>query len=128
MNNNIQSYVNRAKQNLSAADLLLQEGFNEIAASRANYAMFYLAEALLLTKGLAFSSHSAVISAYGKEFARSEQIKSIHHRHLIDAFETRLVGDYGVEKEITSPKASELIAWGKEFLNDAESFLQHLER
>ena len=35
------------------------------AASRAYYAMFYAAEALLQSRGLAFSKHSAVHAAFG---------------------------------------------------------------
>jgi len=106
-------YLRKAAQNLAAAELLLQSGFDDIAASRAYYAMFYVAEALLFTKGMAFSSHSAVIAAYGKEFARTGLLKPEHHKHLRDAFQARQVGDYGVEKEVSSSKVAELIGWGK---------------
>ena len=52
----------RAKESLAAAKLLHQSGYHGFAASRAYYAMFYMAEALLLGKNLAFSKHSAVIA------------------------------------------------------------------
>ncbi len=63
--------MQKAHENIAAAEVLLQENFPEIAASRAYYAMFYIAEILLFSKGLTFSSHSAVISAFGKEFAKT---------------------------------------------------------
>lgn len=64
----------RAQESLTAAHLMVREQLPNIAASRAYYAMFYIAEALLLHRGLAYSSHSAVIAAFGKEFARSREL------------------------------------------------------
>lgn len=64
-------YVQKARENIEAAELLINEGHPDIAASRAYYSMFYIAEVLLYSKGLSFSSHSAVIAAYGKEFAKT---------------------------------------------------------
>lgn len=48
----------KAQQSLVAAKLLLGNGFNDFAASRAYYTMFYAAEALLEGEGLSFSSHN----------------------------------------------------------------------
>ncbi|NQE36891.1 HEPN domain-containing protein [Microcoleus asticus] len=59
----------KARQSLSAARLLLNNGFPDYAASRAYYAMFYIAEAFLDGEGMSFSSHAAVIGAFGREFA-----------------------------------------------------------
>ena len=64
-----QEFLQKARDNLAAAQLLQRERFWDICASRAYYAMFYTAEALLLERGLAYSSHSAVIAAFGREFA-----------------------------------------------------------
>ena len=64
------SLLQKAQVNIDATELLLREGIYDIAASRSYYAMFYTAEALLYSIGLSFSSHSAVIAAYGKEFAK----------------------------------------------------------
>lgn len=66
--------IRKAKDNLEAAELLIEEGFIDIAASRAYYAMFYLPEVLLMRKGLSYSSHSAVIAAFGKEFAKTGEL------------------------------------------------------
>ena len=84
--NKIYDFFRKARYSLAAAELLTNEGYHDIAASRAYYAMFYVAEALLFSKGLAFSSHSAVIAAYGKEFARTGLLDPQHHQHLRDAF------------------------------------------
>jgi uncharacterized protein (UPF0332 family) len=97
--------LNKARENINAAEPLFKEGYIEIASSRAYYAMFYTAEALLSTKGLAFSSHSAVISAFGKEFAKTNLLAQEHHHHLKDAFEIRQVSDYGTEGQLTEHRA-----------------------
>jgi uncharacterized protein (UPF0332 family) len=71
MNQDERYLLEKAKENIKAAELLLSQGFEEISASRAYYAMFYLAEALLHSRDLSFSSHSAVIAAFGKEFLKT---------------------------------------------------------
>ena len=48
---------------------MAREFLYDIAVSRAYYAMFYCAEALLDADGLAFSSHAAVVSGFGLHFA-----------------------------------------------------------
>src|SRR3990172_8082988 len=84
----------RAKESLAAAELLHQSGYYGFAASRAYYAMFYMAEALLLGKNLAFSKHSAVIAAFGKHFVKKGIVSPEYHRYLISSLELRHAGDY----------------------------------
>jgi uncharacterized protein (UPF0332 family) len=62
----IELLFQRSQESIKAARMMLDAKLPNIAASRAYYAMFYIAEALLLKRGLAFSSHSVVIAAYGK--------------------------------------------------------------
>jgi uncharacterized protein (UPF0332 family) len=47
----------KAHESLDAAKLMARQGYQDFAASRAYYSMFYVAEAFLLEKGLAFSKH-----------------------------------------------------------------------
>lgn len=55
----ITAFLDRARENIRVAEILINENSSDIAASRAYYAMFYTAEALLLSRDLTFSSHSA---------------------------------------------------------------------
>jgi uncharacterized protein (UPF0332 family) len=55
----------RAADVLEAAEILLTNGKAEIAAGRAYYAMFYVAEALLNEKGFQFGKHGNVLAADG---------------------------------------------------------------
>jgi uncharacterized protein (UPF0332 family) len=61
--------IEKGRQNLAAAKRDLEIGMPALAASRAYYAMFHTTEAALASAGLAFGSHSAVIAAFGKDFA-----------------------------------------------------------
>jgi len=72
--------------------------------------MFYVAEALLLSKGMTFSSHSAVISAFGKEFAKPGTVPGGYHRYLMDAQEARNTSDYQVDSQLTEEEALQHIA------------------
>ncbi len=113
----------KAQENISAAQLLLQEGHEEIAASRAYYAMFYVAEALLFSKGIAYNSHSAVIAGYGKEFAKTNLLPPEFHWYLLDAFETRQISDYDIDIDLSQDKAAEIIERARLFLKAAGEYL-----
>lgn len=117
--------IRKAKDNLDAAELLIRQGFVEIAASRAYYAMFYLAEALLMRKGLHFSSHSAVVAAFGKEYAKTGELDSKFHQNLIKAQAVRQISDYGYNEPLPKKDVEEVIRWAREFYQAAEN---HLER
>jgi uncharacterized protein (UPF0332 family) len=46
--------------------------------------MFYIAEAFLEGEGMSFSRHSAVISAFGREFALQGKVPVQFHQFLIN--------------------------------------------
>ena len=111
----------KADQSLSAARLMLDGGYPEYAASRAYYTMFYIAEAFLDGEGLSFSKHSAVISAFGREFARTGRVPVKFHQFLIRAQELRNAGDYGEINAVTANQAADSIAQAEEFLELAQN-------
>ncbi len=81
----------KARDSLKAARLLAANGLLDFAASRAYYAMFYVAEAFLLERGQSFSRHSAVIAAFGEQFAKAGLVPVEFHRYLLKAQESRNV-------------------------------------
>jgi uncharacterized protein (UPF0332 family) len=66
--------LEKARNSLQAAKLLIENNLADIAVTRAYYTMFYCAQAFLLSKNLSFSSHSAVISAFGREFVKIKAV------------------------------------------------------
>ncbi len=85
--------------------------------------MFYIAEALLLKENLSFSSHSAVISALGKYFVKTEKIPVKYHRYLIDAQDQRNRGDYDVNPNLSKNDANKFIIQAEEMLDFAYKYL-----
>jgi uncharacterized protein (UPF0332 family) len=119
-----QGLLQKAQRSLQAAKLLNQDDLVEFAAARAYYTMFYVAQAFLLGKGLAFSTHAGVISAFGQQFVRTEQISKTFHRRLIAAERIRLQGDYDIDSDMTKETATEQIAQAEEFLELAKQMLE----
>ncbi|MBW4659807.1 MAG: HEPN domain-containing protein [Drouetiella hepatica Uher 2000/2452] len=117
--------LQKAYRSLDAAELLNQQNMPEFAASRAYYTMFYVAEAFLEGKGLSFSKHSAVISAFGREFVKAGAVPTEFHRFLITAEQLRLQGDYDANPDLTEAQATEQIHRAKQFLELAEAKLTH---
>ncbi len=113
----------KAQRSLNAAKELNQKDYPEFATSRAYYAMFYVAEALLLQENLSFSSHSAVISAVGKHLVKSNKIPSQYHRYLIDAQDQRNRGDYDINPNLNKDDADKFISQGEEMLQFAQKYL-----
>src|SRR6266498_5506177 len=107
----IRVLINRANESHEAAKVLLDKGFSNFSAAQSYYTMFYLAEALLYAKGLEFSSHSAVIAANGKEFAKTETLDPEFHRHLIIVERRRAIGHYGEENSVSDAAALESFQW-----------------
>jgi uncharacterized protein (UPF0332 family) len=118
--------LRKAGESLRAAELLATNELLDFAASRAYYTMFYVAEAFLLNEGLTFSSHAAVISAFGRDFARTGRVPVEFHRYLIDAQDLRNQGDYDIDSAITEDEANELIGKAKQFLELAQRLLGDL--
>ena len=82
-------FLDKAIRSVRASERLLDSGDAEFAASRAYYAMFYVAEALLSERGLRFRKHGGVHAAFGEHFAKSGELDPKYHRcALLPSFPT----------------------------------------
>lgn len=124
MNEEIKKLIEKAEHALEVAEKLLEDGFLPDAASKIYYAMFYAAQALLKSEGIDVVKHSAVESAFGYHFAKSQRIDPKYHKMLIEARKIREIADYDIHEEIVEPVASLKIEEGKDFLNAVKSFLK----
>jgi uncharacterized protein (UPF0332 family) len=86
--------------------------------------MFYVAEALLDREGLSFSSHAAVISAFGQHLVRNGIVPTEFHRQLIDAQAQRTRADYDVDVSLTQEDAEVLIVQAQGFVDRAIAISQ----
>jgi uncharacterized protein (UPF0332 family) len=115
--------LDKANESLQAARLLHDNHLLTIAASRAYYVMFYVAQAFLLKEELSYSKHSAVISNFGRIFAKTQRVPSNFHRYLINAQEQRTEADYALKPEIESEAIAKIIAQAEEMLDFAKARL-----
>ncbi len=112
-----QFLMQKAQRSLDAATQLLQQEFYDFAVSRAYYAMFYVAEALLDKEGLSFSSHAAVISAFGRCLAKPGKVPTEFHRQLIDAQAQRTRADYDLQPDLSQQDATSLINQAQQLID-----------
>lgn len=92
-----QQWLKRARTTLVAVQSLLEHGLYDDAVSRAYYAMLYAVRALLVHDGFNVSGkHSAVVAAFGREYAKTGKIDPRYHQMLIQDFEWRQKADYDV--------------------------------
>ena len=122
MTEEVRALLEEARHSISAAVVLLDNGYPGYAASRAYYAMFYTAEAFLHSEGMSFSKHSAVIAAFGQHFASTGRVPLEFHRLLLKAQELRLEGDYDPRSDVTAEEAREQIHRAERFFRAAEEY------
>lgn len=103
--------------------MLADQGYTDFAASRIYYTMFYTAEALLLYRGLSYSSHSAVLAAYGKEYSKTSELDPKFHKYLIAAQDDRSQGDDSYGPGVPEEHVQTALKWAGEFLEAARAYL-----
>jgi uncharacterized protein (UPF0332 family) len=113
----IKLYLDRAHIALQQSSDNLGLGHYDVATSRAYYAMFYAATALLLSQGISRSKHSGVHSAFGQYFVKPGLIEPQYSRMLINAFNLRLDSDYDVNPSLD-------LTLGQDVFHDAEQFVE----
>ncbi len=124
MKHEVNAFLEKSQESIKGAEGLFSLGLYGFAASRAYYAMFYVAEALLLSKGLSFSKHGQVLAAFGEHFAKPKVLDPKYHRYLIEGYEQRQIGDYEPLEKVSKEAAQTLIERAREFLADATEYLK----
>lgn len=97
----------------------------DFASGRAYYAMFYVAEALLEEKQLRYSKHGGVHGAFGEHYVKTGLFDQKFHRWLLNAFDQRIEGDYGVDViAVNEVDVNRMILQAEEFLSAARIYLE----
>lgn len=115
----VDALLSAAEECLRAAEVLIAESIYSGAINRAYYAIFYTASAALLSEGLEFHKHAAVLGAFGQKFVASGLVDKELHRAFTRAFELRLKADY---KSILSASRED----AEEVFQDARKFYKEI--
>lgn len=116
--------LERSNQSIEAARELTKDGYFDFAASRAYYAAFYAAIAVLLSGGFEFKKHSGVIAAIHQKFVKTGKLDKSHGKNLNWLFELRDIGDYGVTLHIQKQEAENAIEAAKAFLQAVNNLIK----
>ncbi|HLF90729.1 MAG TPA: HEPN domain-containing protein [Anaerolineales bacterium] len=118
-------YMENAQEMLEVARLMLNNDFYTSTINRAYYAIFYAANALLITKGLSSSKHSGVISAFRQHFVKTGHIASEYSEIYGRVMGNRHAGDYELESPITKETAKLDLADAEKFVSEVENTLKN---
>jgi uncharacterized protein (UPF0332 family) len=116
--------INKAEKFLRTAEHALNIKDYDSCVSRCYYAMFFMAESVLLTKGLSAYSHKGVISSFGEHFVKTGIFERNLGKALSDAFDKRLIGDYGIGFTVTEEETEEMLKIAKSFVYILKTYLQ----
>jgi uncharacterized protein (UPF0332 family) len=119
----IQANLERSQASLQAARILLSSNLPNDAVSRAYYAVFHAASALLLSENLSFSSHTGVLRAISLNFVKTGRLAKNYGRDLNWLAELRQVADYGETKSISLSEAEKALNAAEQFINLANQLL-----
>lgn len=120
----IAANLERADQSIRAARELASRGYHDFVASRAYYAAFYAATAILLHEELEFSKHSAVIASIHQRFVKMGRLDKKYGKDLNWLFELRGVGDYGATVHVSQQDAEKAIRAAEGFVQAIEALIQ----
>jgi uncharacterized protein (UPF0332 family) len=117
----ISAYLTRSQDELDTARLLFANGKYKVALTRAYYAVFYAASAMLLSEGIKRSKHSGVQSAFRQFFIKPSVIE-VEYSDIYGAIrDARELSDYELWFMLAEEFAETIVA-------DAEKFVARMER
>jgi len=110
-------YLEQAEEELEAANLLREKGFLRESISRAYYAMFHAAQALLMLKKIFPKSHKGVIQKFGEEFIKAGLLEKEMGYMLSQAETMRLKADYDVGVQISEEECDAVLEHSEQFID-----------
>jgi uncharacterized protein (UPF0332 family) len=120
----IKLYMERAQQMLEVAARNLDDGFYDSSVNRSYYAVFYAANALLITKGLAMKRHSGVISAFRQYFVKPGLLETFYSELYGRLLNHREISDYELLVTIEAEQAAHDFRDAKRLVERAAAWLR----
>lgn len=116
----IKQDLSKAIRALNVARLILESGVPDDAVTRAYYAMFHTAKALVKQADPSSSakSHKGVLIAFGNLYVRTEKVPPDYHARISRAQSARHVADYEGDS-ITKSEAEDHIAFAQRLFDTA---------
>ena len=121
--------LERARESLEEADILLERGYGNTFVNRLYYACLYAVSALLLAKGLSSAKHSGVRSLFHQNFVKPGLV-DVELGQLYDKlFDNRQKGDYADLVRFDPNEVSDWYDEAQKFVDKVEDIVKkELER
>jgi uncharacterized protein (UPF0332 family) len=120
----VEALMAKVHEKIAVAEKLLAEStFYDDVASRAYFAAYHAAQALLRSEGLDADTHHGVATLFGLHFAKTGRIPPKLGRYLNNLKDDRESGDYDVYSGIDGGVAEKAVSEAREFLAEAERYL-----
>ena len=120
---NAQAEIDRATACLSEARTLQAASLPYGAASRAYYAVFHAARALLFSLGMEVKTHAGVVSLIGEHFVRPGRLSAEQGRLISRMQRDREDADYASGAIFTLEEVARMIADAEAFLSDTRRII-----
>jgi uncharacterized protein (UPF0332 family) len=112
--------MQRAKESLLEADVLIDSHFYNAAVNRLYYACYYAVIALLMKNEIAAHTHSGVKQMFGMHFVATEKIENKYSYFYSQLFNDRMNGDYDDFLQYELDMLQSLRPQAEEFINRIE--------
>ncbi|GAW93534.1 HEPN domain-containing protein [Calderihabitans maritimus] len=113
--------MDRAKEALQEADLLLSAGHVLTSINRLYYSCFYAVSAYLLTKGYSSAKHSGVRSLFHQKVVKPGLVRSSAGRIYNRLFDARQKADYA---DLVTFEPDDVSIW----LEEVKSLVSEIDR
>jgi len=110
--------LTKATQKLAAARADLEAGRYDDAASRAYYAMFHAARAVLAARGLTAKTHAGLGAVFAEQFVRTGVIDARFGRWFGQGRRAREVGDYDDFLAVEPDEATQTVDHAAQFVDE----------
>jgi uncharacterized protein (UPF0332 family) len=115
--------MQKAYEKVAAARSLTRSGHHDDAISRAYYAMFHAASAVLLSLGITVDSHSALKAMFGLHLVKTGEIDREYGKSLSRLKDDRENGDYDIFADFDEDDAQKAIGQAQGFVAEMKRYL-----
>jgi len=122
----VEASLLRAEKALRSAKILEEDGELEDAVSRAYYAMFHAARAILFSKGVKAKTHRGTISLFGEKIVKEGVLRREFADMLRKALDLRQKSDYELYAELNEELVEEVIKNAGKFVEKIKELLEPL--
>lgn len=115
--------IKKAKEKLKASESLIRKEFFDDCISRAYYAVFHAASAVLLAEGIKVRSHSGLKDMFGLHLVKTKKIGEQYGRIIKKLKDEREKGDYEGFTVFLEGDAERAVKEAEQFLKAMQQYL-----